>query len=265
MNKQIIHFAHANGFPARTYSKLFSFLEEDFEINFLEKHGHDPEFPVTDGWRFLKQELRRELKRRYSHKIIGVGHSFGGILHLMLAAEEPSLYSQIVLLDAPVISPLSSFGIKILKKIGLSDKFSHARRTASRRDFWQNRTEALEHFKGKEIFRNFDPDALRDYIRYGTVENGEGVRLFFRPAIEAQIYKTLPDFLPKLRSRIKVPVAYVGGDSSDEARWARIGFMRRKFAFEFHFLEGSHLFPFEKPQETARIIREILNDTKNRI
>ncbi|MBA2606633.1 MAG: alpha/beta hydrolase, partial [Acidobacteria bacterium] len=45
MLKEIIHFAHANGFPAKTYSKLFSYLEEDFEINYLEQHAHNPKFP----------------------------------------------------------------------------------------------------------------------------------------------------------------------------------------------------------------------------
>lgn len=49
MSKPIIHFAHANGFPARTYTKLFSLLEPDFDIRFLERHGHDPRYPVTDG------------------------------------------------------------------------------------------------------------------------------------------------------------------------------------------------------------------------
>ncbi|MBA2605642.1 MAG: alpha/beta hydrolase, partial [Acidobacteria bacterium] len=81
MSKQIIHFAHANGFPAKTYNKLFSFLEDDFEINFLERHAHNPKFPVTDGWERLRDELREELQKRYAQRIIGVGHSLGGILH----------------------------------------------------------------------------------------------------------------------------------------------------------------------------------------
>ncbi len=35
MSKKIIHFAHANGFPAKTYTKLFSYLADDYEINFF--------------------------------------------------------------------------------------------------------------------------------------------------------------------------------------------------------------------------------------
>ncbi len=108
MSKPIIHFAHANGFPAKTYSKLFSFLEDDYEINYLERHAHNPKFPVTDGWERLRDELREEIEKRYTEKIIGIGHSLGGILHFLVAAEKPELYKANILLDAPIISRLSS-------------------------------------------------------------------------------------------------------------------------------------------------------------
>src|SRR5687768_16400842 len=104
--KQIIHFAHANGFPAKTYTKLFSFLEDDFEINYIERHGHNPDFPVTDNWKLLTAELKNEIENAYDRPVIGIGHSLGGVLHLLAAAEKPELYEQIILLDAPIISRL---------------------------------------------------------------------------------------------------------------------------------------------------------------
>ena len=259
MVKDTIHFAHANGFPSKTYGKMFSFLEKDFEIGFLDRHAHNSEFPVTDGWHFLKEELRREIETRYEKPIIGIGHSFGGILHLLAAGENPALYKQIVLLDAPIISRLSSFGLRMLKRFDSLEKLSHARLTKFRRNFWKDKTEAFEHFHKKEKFREFDRDVLRDYIEHGTMKNEKGIELFFKPKIEAEIYKTLPDFLPKLRGKINVPVSYIGGTNSSEAKWARIGFMRRKFSFDFQFLDGTHLFPFEKPRQTAELILQILN------
>jgi surfactin synthase thioesterase subunit len=89
MPKETIHFAHANGFPAKTYNKLFSNLEDEFNINYLERHAHNPKFPVTDGWDRLRDELREEIEKRYTEKIIGVGHSLGGILHFLVAVEKP--------------------------------------------------------------------------------------------------------------------------------------------------------------------------------
>ncbi len=258
MLKEIIHFAHANGFPAKTYSKLFSYLEEDFEINYLEQHAHNPKFPVADGWERLRDELREELEKRYAQKIIGVGHSLGGVLHLLVAAENPELYKAIILLDAPIISRLSSAGIKFLKKTNLMEKIPLARTTRFRRSFWNTKEEAFEHFRQKEKFVDFDAEVLSDYIEYATTKTENGVKLLFEPKIEAMIYQTLPDNLPKLRKKLKVPTVYIGGTKSREARLARLGFMRNNFDFKFHFLEGSHLFPLEKPKETAEIIKEVL-------
>lgn len=258
MQKEIIHFAHANGFPAKTYNKLFSYLKNDFEIGFLERHAHNPKFPVTDGWHFLKEELREEIEKRYTQKIIGIGHSLGGILNFLAAVEHPELYKQIILLDAPLISRLSSAGVKILKKANLMDKFSPSRQTRFRRNRWQSKEEALEHFRQKEKFARFDQDVLRDYIEYGTVENEKGVKLFFEPQIEAKIYRSLPHNFAKYRGKLKVPAVYIGGTKSREASLARLGFMRRNFPIDFYFLEGSHLFPLEKPEETALLINKVI-------
>jgi surfactin synthase thioesterase subunit len=96
---------------------------------------------------------------------------------------------------------------------------------------------------------------LRDYVEYGTVETERGFELFFKPSIEAKIYRALPHNLPKTRGKLNVPAAYIGGTRSQEAKWARLSFMRKHLPFEFYFLEGSHLFPLEKPHETAETIR----------
>jgi pimeloyl-ACP methyl ester carboxylesterase len=255
MTRQIIHFAHANGFPAKTYSQLFSHLADDYEIGYLERHAHDPKFPVTDGWERLRDELREAIEKRYAQKIVGVGHSLGGILHFLVAVEKPELYEAIVLLDAPVISRLSSGGVKILKMLNLIDRFTPSQTTRFRRNLWQSKDEIYEHFKQKEKFAAFDETVLRDYAEHGTTQTERGYELFFKPSIEAKIYRSLPHNLPKFRGKLKVPAAYIGGTRSREARMARLSFMRKHLAFEFHFLQGSHLFPHEKPRETAEAIK----------
>ncbi|MGI9035567.1 MAG: alpha/beta fold hydrolase [Pyrinomonadaceae bacterium] len=258
MSKEIIHFAHANGFPAKTYRKLFAYLEKDFEINYLARHAHNPKFPVTDGWERLRDELRDELEKRYTQKIIGIGHSLGGILHLLAAVENPELYKQIILLDAPVISRLTSRGIRILKAAKLLDRFTPANVTRFRRNRWQTREEVFEYFKSKPKFQAFDEDVLRDYAEHATIKNENGFELFFKPAVEARIFQTLPHQLPKLKGKLKVPTSYIGGTHSREGRLARLSFMKRNFPADFYKIEGSHFFPFENPAETAQIIKNII-------
>jgi pimeloyl-ACP methyl ester carboxylesterase len=256
--KPVIHFAHANGFPAGTYTKLFSHLADGFEIGYLERHGHNPQFPVTDNWNALRDELRAEIERRYEEKIIGVGHSLGGVLHFLVAVEAPALYRQIILLDAPVISRLSSHGLRILKSTRLIDRYSPSQMTRYRRNLWESKEAALDYFRRKPKFAAFDPQVLRDYIDYGTVETEKGFELFFSPRTEAKIYRTIPHHLPSLRGKLKVPSAYIGGTRSREGALARLSFMKKHFPIDFYQIEGSHLFPFEKPEATAELLKKIV-------
>jgi pimeloyl-ACP methyl ester carboxylesterase len=257
-NSHKIQFAHANGFPSRTYTKLFSYLEDGFEINYLERHAHNPKFPVTDNWELLKNELREEIECRYSHPIIGIGHSLGGVLHYLVAAEKPELYSQLILLDAPIISRLSSFGLLTAKKMKLIDKVPPLSTTIYRRNLWKTREEAFAHFKQKPKFAAFDDDVLRDYTEHGIIETEGGFELFFKPNIEAEIYRTIPTHLPQLRRNVTIPITYVGGTNSREGKLALANSMKRIKNLRFETIEGSHLYPFEKPFETAEIIKKIL-------
>lgn len=258
MTKEIIHFAHANGFPAQTYRKIFAFLEKDFEIGFLERHGHNPKFPVSDGWENLRDELSTEIENRYSQAVIGVGHSLGGVLHLLVSFENPELYKQIILLDAPIISRLSSYSLQIFKITKLIDRLSPSKMTRSRRNLWATKQEAFEHFRQKPKFAAFDEEVLRDYIEYGTVQTDKGIELFFSPKIEAKIYRTIPHHLPKFRGKLKIPTVYIGGNRSREGELARLSFMKKHFPIKFLTVEGSHLFPFEKPEATSKIIKKAI-------
>lgn len=258
MTTRRIHFAHANGFPSLTYKKLFSLLEPEFAVGYLEKHAHNPDYPVTDNWKHLANELADEIAERYCEPVIGIGHSLGGVLHLLAAFEKPELYSEIVLLDAPIISPASSFGLKVMKRTGLLKRYPPASTTRFRRRSFRSREEAEEYFSSKPKFAAFDPEVLEDYLAHGLRRSGAGLKLSFEPEIEAKIYTTIPTDLPDYKGRLEVKTFYIGGTDSYEARLARLGFMKRNFPIEFRFIEGSHLFPLESPNLTASLIKELL-------
>ncbi|HMQ02608.1 MAG TPA: alpha/beta hydrolase [Pyrinomonadaceae bacterium] len=209
----------------------------------------------------MKDELSHAIANDLSEPVIGLGHSLGGILHLLVSVERPELYRRIILLDSPIISRRSSSGIRVMKALNLMDRFSMSRQTRGRRNFWISREAAYEHFKSKPKFSRFDDDVLRDYIRFGTTEVDGGYSLFFEPKVEAAIYRNLPHNLPSLRGKLNVPVAYIGGSHSREARLARLSFMQRHFDIDFHFLPASHLFPFEKPTETAALLSALLHQS----
>jgi pimeloyl-ACP methyl ester carboxylesterase len=258
MQRDIIHFSHGNGFPAASYRKLLEDLGRNFEIGSINAIGHNPGYPVSDNWPHLAGELADYLRGHYDRPVIGVGHSLGGFLTFLAAAQHPELFSAIVLLDAPLIGPFVSRVLLLSKHLGLIDRLSPAGRTRTRRSEWASREEAIAHFRQRKPFRRFDAECLRDYVTAGTVPSANGVRLAFAPEVESAIYRTTPHNFAEWRGKLRVPAGFLSGRESEEVRRVGLTFMRRHFHFNYMALPGTHLFPLEHPHETAQAVREMI-------
>ena len=71
-----LHFAHANGFPAPSYQKLFAALPENVEVLALAKFGHTPRFPISNNWINQVAELIYYIEHSGTTLVYAVGHSF---------------------------------------------------------------------------------------------------------------------------------------------------------------------------------------------
>ena len=131
--KDILHFSHANGFPAGTYRVLFEALSAHYDVRSIDRIGHNPDYPVTDNWRHLEAELIHYFEHHYRQPVIAVGHSLGGLLSLMVAVKRPDLVKALIMLDSPALSPLEANGLRLVKRLGLVDKVTPAGRTEGRR------------------------------------------------------------------------------------------------------------------------------------
>jgi len=247
-----LHFAHANGFPGACYHKLFSGLAADFDLGYLRASGHDPRFPVTDGWPLLVEELIESIIERGQAPVLGVGHSLGGYLTFLAALRRPALFRGIILLDAPILSRFRGSALQLVKHIGLIDRVTPAGSTRDRRREWPSSEAALEHFRRKRLFHNFDPDCLRDYVRYGMRPSAHGVELVFDPAVEYRIYRAFPHDLAASQ-RLSVPGGFIGGRESSVL--ARTGLTTTRRRLHTQLIDGGHLFPFERPVQAAAAIR----------
>jgi len=101
---------------------------------------------------------------------------------------------------------------------------------------------------------------LRDYVTHGThEEHGERVLSFDRD-IETMIYNTLPANLDGMLRRhpLKCPVAFVGGLQSEENRQVGLAMTQQVTRGRMAMLDGSHLYPMEKPLATAAAIEAAL-------
>jgi pimeloyl-ACP methyl ester carboxylesterase len=233
---------------------MFSYLEPEFEIGYVNTIGHDPRHPVTDSWPHLVAELIERVER-HREPVLGVGHSLGGYLTALAALKRPALFRAIILLDSAILGRWQGAVFKMLKVFGLADRVTPAGATRERRAEWASSDEAYAHFRDKETFRNFDPECLGDYVTLGMRPSAGGVRLAFDPAIEYRIYRGFPHGLATELPRLRVPAGCICGRESADAR--QIGLATTRRYFRVARVAGGHLFPFEHPEAAAQAIREM--------
>ena len=228
-----------------------------------EKFGHDPDFPVTSNWPHLRDELLDFIAREAPGGPVHlVGHSLGGYLSLLAACRRPGLAASVVLLDSPVLAGWRAHGVQVAKATGLVRRISPGRVARTRRHHWPSAETARAHFAAKRVFARWDPAVLDDYIAAGTEPDpgGDGVRLAFDRTVETRIYDTLPHHLGALLRRHppRAPVAFVGGTRSAELRQVGLEATRALTRGRIAWIEGSHLFPMEKPLDTAAAVLQAL-------
>ncbi|RMO70892.1 hypothetical protein ALQ36_01096 [Pseudomonas syringae pv. primulae] len=251
---QSVFFAHANGFPSATYGKLFCALAPEYQVAHLEQHAHDPRFPVDDNWLNLVDELIHHL-RQQAGPVWGVGHSLGGVLHFHAALRCPELYRGVVMLDSPVLGLADKLFIRAAKRLGFIDRITPAGRTLGRREAFADLDTARTYFASKTLFRRFDPDCLTAYLQHGLQQDGEQLRLRFDPATEISIYRSIPHTSPLPSRQLKVPLAMVRGKHS-RVIMPHHGYLAwRMRDGEYLSMPGGHMFPLERPDETAQLLK----------
>ena len=266
-----ICFSHANGFPADTYRVLFEvWRRAGWRVIALPRIGHDMAFPVTMNWPHLRQELAQFIEQQApGQKMHLVGHSLGGFLSLMLAARRPELAGQVVMLDSPIVSGWRSHSVTMARSLGLFKRFSPGRISARRRYQWPDHDAAYQHYAAKAAFARWDERVLRDYIVSGTEPDPTGaspqaVRLAFQREVETHIYDTLPTRLGALLRRHppQALVHFIAGTKSAELRQAGMGATRALVHERLNWIDGTHLFPMEKPDETAAAVLRCLGPAR---
>ena len=261
----LIVFSHANSFAASTYRVLFRLLRaRGFKVRAVDKFGHAPEYPVTNNWPRLVQQLADFAKAetdRAGEQAFFVGHSLGGFLSVMAASRHPELARGILLLDSPLLGGWRATTLGVFKTAQIVGSVSPGAVSRRRRNTWPDKAAALEYFQNKKAFARWDPQVLQDYVEHGTHEDDNGQRvLSFDRDVETAIYNTLPDNLDRLLRRhpLKCPVSFIGGLHSAEMKQVGTTMTLQVTHGRISWVDGSHLFPMEKPMVAAATIEAAL-------
>ena len=256
-------FAHANGFPAGTYRQLFDvWRAAGWRVLAAEKFGHDAAWPVRSNWLSTRDELLHFIDRHNpTGRVHLVGHSLGGYLSLMAACRRPELAASVLMIDSPVVIGWKAGGVRMAKAVGLIGRLSPGRVSRTRRMHWPSHDAAREHLASKRAFARWAPGVLDDYLDAGLEPAPDGgVQLAFRREIETAFYDTLPHHLGPLLRRHppRCPVAFLGGTRSAEIRQVGLAGTQAVTGGRLQWIDGSHLFPMERPQETAEAVLKLL-------
>lgn len=232
---------HSMGMDAHSMDLLAESLSSGHRVLALTILGHGdstvPSEPVT-----LQDhaEMLLECARSLEHTPFTlVGHSVGGRLGMILAAEHPSDVKGLVLVD---IAPPDT------------TPRAWRQRTAP---ILRSREEALAHLK--ERYPRFAPEYIENRLRYGFTEQPDG-SLAPKPAGNDFMRGMSTDLWPYVE-RIRVPTLLVkGADSAlvTPEKHARMRESIPEFA-SVTILGATHMVPQEKPEEFEETVRSFIS------
>lgn len=256
MKPTTIQFSHANGFPAQTYTQLFNHLQ-DFNIEYVPVMGHG-KYGMHPSWRPLGKELIENIEHHGHFPMVGIGHSLGGGALMYAAHWRPDLFKKIIFIDPPLFEDYKRMGFKILKILGLLDRFGPSGRAKTRRTKFESYEAAFEYFKPKSLFKNFDKKCFEDYVNHGLKpsESG-GVELVFSARKEYEAFRETASLKGKVK--FEMPSYFIYSDQHTVLTKNNVNWLENKYInTEFISFNGGHLFPLEQPAETADFLRKLI-------
>ncbi|MDD5029464.1 MAG: aminotransferase class I/II-fold pyridoxal phosphate-dependent enzyme, partial [Rhodoferax sp.] len=105
--------------------------------------------------------------------------------------------------------------------------------------------------------------AVPTFAKDNFALTAEALRAAWQPGakiVETAIYNTLPDNLDALLRQhpVRCPVSFIGGTHSAEMKQVGMALTQRVTQGRILMIDGSHLFPMEKPLATAAAIETTL-------
>ncbi len=261
-----LHFLHANGYPPECYKPLFELLKTEYRVFGmpLRPLWDDAKIDDLKDWQPFSDDLRFFLSSQ-PDPVIGVGHSIGAIVTLRTALRDPGKFRALVLIDPVLFVPRFLFSWRIVRSLGLGDKFHPLILGAQkRRRTFDDLETVFRGYRNRNIFRYMSDENLRIYIEGITRKIDSGYELVYSPEWEAHIYRTgLRDFdlwrnLPKL----EVPTLFIRGTETDtflEAAAKLVKQKQPKVRVEA-LPQSTHILPLERPKEVFEIMQSFLKE-----
>ena len=266
--KNNIIFAHANGFPPKSYNCILNDFKKQYSIhNFLLRpltKKYSKPHKIKD-WNIFCEDLEKFILEKKLNNVIGMGHSIGGNILLDRAIHNKKLFSKLILLDPTLFPPKIIFFWKFINLLKLNEKFLNLSKLAKHKKMkYSSYDEIFENYRNKKIFKNINDEILSNYIYSITKKNiDNSIEIIYSNLWEKIIYDKglLKDnFIWQNINGLKTPTLIIRANESTALPYSSIKKIKNKNkSIKIHTLkETSHLFPFEKPDEVLKIIKKFI-------
>ncbi|WP_347453903.1 alpha/beta hydrolase [Acinetobacter thermotolerans] len=262
--KHTLHFTHANGIPSATYHTFLNCFEDEYNVKSIPLIGMNPRYPITKDWRYLVDEVIADIEQQFPHQqVIGLGHSFGGLVTMMAAYKKPALFTKLIIMDPPFVIGKNSAIFEVIKALNLKsvDRYTPAGVTLKRKDHWSSREEAVSTLRNNRLFRSFDEQCFLDYIDSGIVDDPKrgGVTLRIPKRVEAEIFRTVPAWWWRTpRKPPQVPIHLITAEQSPFYQQGLPQGLKKIYQIDYSVLPGGHMFPLEQPEMVAEFVKNKL-------
>lgn len=275
-NGRPLHFLHANGYPPECYKPLFELLKTEYHVfgMYLRPLWEEAKPEEIRSWHPLSDDLLRFLARASTSlssplgakKVIGVGHSVGGIVTLRAALREPGKFRALVLIDPVLFTPPRLILWNLVRAMGWGYK-THPKISGAlkRRRTFDDLDLVFRGYRNREVFRYMSDEHLQTYIEGITRKTADGYELVYSPEWEARIYYTgLRDFdIWRGLSRLDAPTLFIRGAESDTflENAARLVKRKQPKVTVEALPRSTHLLPLERPREVVDMMQSFLKET----
>lgn len=259
---------HATGFHARLWDQVIAHLPDDLHVVAPDQLGHGRSYKPDSmaEWTTSCRALLPLIDHLTlaGQPLLAAGHSMGGYVLSLLAAERPEAFDQILLIDPVILDPEAYLGGAHI----VPDPMDHP--VAKRRNIWPSAQDMAARFADRPPYDTWDRAVVDDYCQYGLLPraDGDGLELACPPKLEASIYQNAPaanpyDWADKVKARTHIwrapqsPRASVM-DFRNSPTWLGAA---EAFGAETDRLwpDHSHFMPMEAPKLVAQAMAALFD------
>ncbi len=251
---------HATGFHARTWDDVVRLLPEDWRVFALDMRGHGASQSPPDragaDWREMASDLNAWLEQRDLTDVVAIGHSMGGCVCAIAAADSERITS-LALVDPVLVNPRGPMPPTPPDGLAVAAR--------KRRRIWGGPQEMSESLTGRGAFTHWPKEAVERYVRYGlnpTRRLGEW-ELACDPEVEAWCFEYAPtvDPWPEMARAGQPTLILRAGDArghgSPTGQNAADVFPN---AFEEVVEDSDHFIPMRRPDAVAQAAITVTTD-----